>query len=265
MFDKLIESNSVEAEFKPRRKFFMMSSVVVGILFLSAVVVSLYAQNIDLGTDSFELVEMIAPVAADAPEPEPPRQQQQQQNDQQQVSELPNRQDLIARVDQVTKVPDQISTNRFDGLVLPEGKFTHDPNRADSNGSGTPGASSADSSSVSEVVPSESAETKVPPPAVKVEPKKRAPQTKGVVNGFAIDLPKPAYPPAAKAIRLSGVVNVQVLIDEAGNVVSAKAVDGPSVFKSEAERSARRARFKPTYLGDDAVKVTGVIVYKFTL
>ena len=69
MFDKLIESNSEEAEFKPRRKFFMMSSVVVGILFLSAVVFSLYAQNIDLGTDNFELVEMLAPVANDEPQP----------------------------------------------------------------------------------------------------------------------------------------------------------------------------------------------------
>ena len=72
MFDKLIESNSVQADFKPRRKFFMVSSVVVGILFLSAVVISLYAQDLDLGTNTFEIVEMIAPVPTDAPEPEPP-------------------------------------------------------------------------------------------------------------------------------------------------------------------------------------------------
>ena len=93
MFDKLIESNSEEAEFKPRRKFFMVSSVVVGILFLSAVVFSLYAQDISLGTDNFDVAELIAPVAANAPEPEPPRQQPQQQNQTQQ-SESPVRRSI---------------------------------------------------------------------------------------------------------------------------------------------------------------------------
>jgi protein TonB len=57
---------------------------------------------------------------------------------------------------------------------------------------------------------------------------------------------------------------VQVLIDETGNVVSAKAIDGHVFFKSEAERAARRAKFKPTLLSNHPVKVTGVIVYRFT-
>ena len=56
MFDKLIESNSAEAEFKPRRKFFMVSSVVVGILFLCAVMFSLYAQDLDLGTEAYDQI-----------------------------------------------------------------------------------------------------------------------------------------------------------------------------------------------------------------
>ena len=265
MFDKLIESNSVEAEFKPRRKFFMVSSVVVGILFITAVVASLYAQELDLGTNSFELVEMIAPVAAEAPEPEPPRQQQ-RQNDQQETSELPNRQNLVASIDEPTKIPDQISTAPSKDWTIPKGSFTNDPGRPNSDGSGTPGARGADnSSSGPEVVPSEPNEIKAPPPVAKAEPKKTVTQTKGVINGYAIDLPKPIYPAAAKAIRLSGVVNVQVLIDEYGTVVSAKAIDGPAVFKGEAERSAKRAKFKPTYLSDQPTKVTGVIVYKFIL
>src|SRR6187551_3280920 len=123
MFDKLIESNSEEAEFKPRRKFFMVSSVVVGILFLSAVVFSLYAQNIDLGTDNFELVEMLAPVANDEPQPKPPRQQPQQPNQSEQT-QLPNRNELIARVDQPTTAPTTISTTRFTGKTMPYGDVT---------------------------------------------------------------------------------------------------------------------------------------------
>ena len=58
MFDKLIESNSVEADFKPRGRYFTVSSVIVGILFLTAVVVSLYAQDLDLGTDNFDVAEL---------------------------------------------------------------------------------------------------------------------------------------------------------------------------------------------------------------
>jgi protein TonB len=99
--------------------------------------------------------------------------------------------------------------------------------------------------------------------AAKPVVKKPVTQSKGVVNGFAIDLPKPVYSPVARAMNLGGVVNVQVLIDEAGNVVSAKAVDGHILFRPEAERAARRAKFKPTLLSDQPVKVTGVIVYSF--
>ncbi|MBC7795893.1 MAG: hypothetical protein H7Z37_03360, partial [Pyrinomonadaceae bacterium] len=48
----------------------------------------------------------------------------------------------------------------------------------------------------------------------------------GVVNGKAINLVTPPYPPQAKAVRASGQVSVQVLIDENGDVVSATAVSG---------------------------------------
>lgn len=267
MFDKLIESNSVQADFKPRRKFFMVSSVVVGIMFLSAVVISLYAQDLDLGTETFELVEMIAPVPNDAPEPEPPREQPQRQTNQQDSSELPNRRDLIANINRTQLIPNEISTTPNTALTIPDtGRFTN-LDRADSNGTGSPGSETRGTpggSSAAEVVSSEPVEAKVPPPVAKAEPKKAVTQTKGVVNGYATDLPKPIYPAAARAIGLSGVVNVQVLIDEYGNVVSAKAIDGPVIFKTEAERSAKRAKFKPTYLSEQPVKVTGIIVYRFT-
>ena len=262
MFDKLIESNSVQAEFKPRRKFFMVSTVVVGIMFLSAVVISLYAQNIDLGTDSFELVEMIAPVAADAPEPEPPRQQL-RQNDQQETSELPNRQQLIPTIDQTTKVPDKISTDPFRDFTIPKGEFTNNPNQPNSNGSGTPGSSGSESSSPSEVVATEPAETKVPPPVAKEPVKPPRMISDGVINGKAKYLPSPAYPAPAKLVGAYGVVNVQVTIDEEGNVISSKAVSGHPLLRATAEAAAWKARFSPTYLSRVPVKVTGVIAFNF--
>ena len=89
--------------------------------------------------------------------------------------------------------------------------------------------------------------------------------SKGPITGLAISLPKPNYPPLAKQIRLQGQVSVQVLVDETGRVVSAKAVNGHPLFLVEAQRAALQARFSPTKLGDQPVRVSGVITYNFVL
>lgn len=86
----------------------------------------------------------------------------------------------------------------------------------------------------------------------------------GVLNGKATALPKPAYPAAARAVRASGAVNVQVTIDESGNVISASAISGHPLLRATAEQAARNSKFAPTILSEKPVKVTGVIVYNFT-
>jgi TonB family protein len=58
-------------------------------------------------------------------------------------------------------------------------------------------------------------------------------------------------------------VNVQVTIDEAGNVTSASAVSGHPLLRQVAAQAARGAKFKPTLLSGQAVKVSGIIVYNF--
>jgi len=86
----------------------------------------------------------------------------------------------------------------------------------------------------------------------------------GVLNGKATSLPKPTYPAAAKAVRASGAVNVQVQVDEKGNVTSASAVSGHPLLRSAAEQAAKQAKFSPTLLSGKPVKVSGVLVYNFT-
>lgn len=86
---------------------------------------------------------------------------------------------------------------------------------------------------------------------------------KGIVNGSAISLPKPTYPPAAKAVRAAGTVSVQVTIDEEGNVISASAVGGHPLLHQAAVGAARQAKFRPTLLSGTPVKVTGIITYLF--
>jgi TonB family protein len=86
----------------------------------------------------------------------------------------------------------------------------------------------------------------------------------GVVNGKATNLVKPAYPAAAKAVHASGAVNVEVTIDENGDVISASAVSGHSLLRSSAEQAARASKFAPTKLGGETVRVAGIVVYNFT-
>jgi protein TonB len=105
-----------------------------------------------------------------------------------------------------------------------------------------------------------------PPPAPTPAPViKRIVTASTVLNGKALDLPKPTYPPIAKQAGAHGSVNIQVLIDETGKVISARAISGNPLLTAAAQQAAYGARFSPTKLGDQAVKVSGVITYNFVL
>lgn len=93
------------------------------------------------------------------------------------------------------------------------------------------------------------------------EPGSRAPIRAGVLNGKAITLPKPQHPSEAREV--SGAVAVEVTIDEMGNVVAAKAVSGPQPLHQAAVNAALQAKFSPTFLMGEPVKVAGIITYNF--
>lgn len=61
----------------------------------------------------------------------------------------------------------------------------------------------------------------------------------------------------------TGTVVVQVTIDETGKVVKARAVSGERLLHEASVDAARRAKFSPTLLCGEAVKVTGIITYNF--
>lgn len=91
------------------------------------------------------------------------------------------------------------------------------------------------------------------------------PVSGGVLNGTAISLPTPTYPESAKRMRLSGVVTVSVVVDELGRVLTAHATSGPGPLRDAAITAALKARFSPTKLSGQPVKVSGMINYKFSL
>ena len=101
-----------------------------------------------------------------------------------------------------------------------------------------------------------------PPPAPRPLLK---PVSGGVLNGMALVLPAPSYPDTARRMRQAGIVQVEVVVDENGKVISARALSGPSTLRDVAVEAAYRARFSPTKLSGQPVKVTGQINYNFTL
>ncbi|HYJ91910.1 MAG TPA: TonB family protein [Pyrinomonadaceae bacterium] len=266
MFDRLIESDT--SGFTPRRRYFIVSSLVVGLLFISAVVISLYAADIGLGNDTYELSALITPVQPPAEAPEPPQPQQQQRTTTERTSDVPTRVVMQQPIDDVPRTMPPISTvpNRF--LSIPSGLYKIGPQDTEppagmignpnaTGSSGLTGTDGRDTPGTRITSPKE--ELPPPPPAAKPRPR-----SIGVANGYAISLPKPPYPPIALATNAQGKVDVQITIDEQGNVVSAKAVDGPVLLRQAAEQAAWKAKFKPTKLSDVPIKVTGVIVYNFT-
>lgn len=268
MFDKLIVSEPEGADFKNRRNYFMVSSLVVGVLFLAAVVFSIFASDYGLGNRGFELVEMLPPVDMAAAEPEPPRPQT-PTSPSRSASQLPTRQVNMTNLTENPIVPDTVSVVKNNQAARPSNAsfiISNTDSNPASNGSGRnsepsgPGGPGlAETPQVADNI------TVVDPPPVKAPPVVKPPPVKslGVINGRASDLVKPVYSAAAKAVNAQGTVEVQVMIDEVGKVVSAHAISGNVLLRPAAEVAARSSRFTPTLLSQVPIKVTGVIVYNF--
>ncbi len=53
----------------------------------------------------------------------------------------------------------------------------------------------------------------------------------------------PPYPPVARAVRATGVINVVIEVDRAGSVLSANAVDGHPLLRKSAEAASLKWTF----------------------
>jgi TonB family protein len=91
------------------------------------------------------------------------------------------------------------------------------------------------------------------------------PISHGVLNGIALKLPKPVLPEMIRRLKITGQVVVEVVIDGNGKVISARAVKGHPALHQPAVDAAYGARFTPTLLSGQPVKVSGVITYRFAL
>jgi len=273
MFDQLTESNIAQKDTRGRRGYFVVTALLVGILFLSGVVWSLYGKELVLGSGDMELSALIAPVPMPENAPRPPQPKPERREVAETDVKVATRQINMPRVDETPIVPKGVSTTpntskaRTEKFVISPGIEKNGPTTNLAVGTGRSIGTGESSGSGEQTAVVEPPQITIPPPPVKkVDPpveKKKDRISGGVVNGKATSLPVPVYSAAAKAIHVTGVVNVQVMIDESGNVISAKAVSGHAMLRQSAEKAAWAAKFKPTLLSSEPVKVTGVIVYNF--
>ena len=265
MLDQLVESKSHAAEDSKRGGFLLTTFIIMITILMSSWLYSLFAKDYGMGGDELSLETLVAPpVIEDAPEPEPEKQPEKQKDPNVDV-----RKEIIANMNETPpKIPDKPSVvqntvkarnpDRFTALGSTDRDATN-PLPPDYKGSYSTDGSGSDSGNAGQGGDSDSGAPPPPPPPKKV-PKQIS---GGVLNGKATSLPKPPYPPAARAVRAAGAVSVQVLIDESGNVVSATAVSGHPLLRAAAVQAARGARFSPTQLSGQPVKVSGVITYNF--
>ena len=259
MFDNLVESSSHKDDIARKGSFIGVTLLIYGVLIIAFFVAGIYWYDNHLGEMELELTTLVAPVPVPQQQKEPEQKQEAKPVKVEQNVDV--RKELIADVAESRLAPKEVSAKASDVPPVRRGVTTIVGN-SDSNAQvampSGPGAGTV----VAAPARVNIADEPPPPEAPKPTPP-RAPISGGVLNGKAISLPKPAYPPIAKAAHASGTVVVQVLIDENGNVVSAKAVSGHPLLQAVAVGAARQAKFSPTKLSGQPVKVTGVIQYNF--
>ncbi|MBA3320433.1 MAG: energy transducer TonB [Pyrinomonadaceae bacterium] len=92
-----------------------------------------------------------------------------------------------------------------------------------------------------------------------------APVAAGIAGRGALKRVQPVYPEVAKAAGAEGTVEVEIVIGESGEVVSAKAVKGHPLLHQASVDAARQWTFKPTQLSGKPVKVSGRVTFNFVL
>lgn len=269
MFENLVESNSHKDDLARKGSFFfgtIMIYAVLGLILFTYIIIRGKAE-LD-ANDDLDLTALVAPV------PVPPQQAQPEQKEapkpaekQTAQPEVAQRTEFIANVD-APIVPKTVSAVASKVPPVPPGQAVVlgsrnvDPVNSGGpigvpGGSGTVGGGGGGGGNIVKDIGDP------PPPAPTPKPVPKAPISGGVLNGKATSLPKPAYPAMARSAHASGTVVVQVTIDENGNVISARAVSGHPLLQAAAVSAARGAKFSPTKLSGQPVKVTGTITYNF--
>lgn len=83
------------------------------------------------------------------------------------------------------------------------------------------------------------------------------------IPAVAIKKVQPSFPPESHGSAVSGTVMVLVAIDSAGSVISAKAIDGPYIYRRVSEEAARKWKFRPATRDGRNVESQQTLQFRF--
>ena len=92
-----------------------------------------------------------------------------------------------------------------------------------------------------------------------------APMNVGSLIEYVTQKVDPVYPPAARTVRMSGVVKVAVVVDEQGKVAEVQSTTGPQMLQRAATDAVKRWKFKPFVRDGQPTKATGFVSFNFSL
>jgi protein TonB len=87
----------------------------------------------------------------------------------------------------------------------------------------------------------------------------------GSLVEYATQKVNPVYPAQAKTLRMTGVVKVEVTVDEQGQVTAVQNSSGPSLLQRAAADALKKWRFKPFMKDGQPVKAKGFVNFNFNL
>lgn len=93
--------------------------------------------------------------------------------------------------------------------------------------------------------------------------RRHGPLISGVLNMKILNDLLPVYPQKANDKNIQGRVEVQLLINEDGEVIFANPLSGPEELWAESVKAAVTAHFKPTSVSGEPVKITGRVIFDF--
>lgn len=93
----------------------------------------------------------------------------------------------------------------------------------------------------------------------------RSPLEVGSLIGYATRQAQPIYPAAARSMRTTGIVKVEVTVDETGQVSQVQKASGHSLLQGAARDAIRKWKFKPFVRDGQPVKATGFVTFNFLL
>ena len=96
-------------------------------------------------------------------------------------------------------------------------------------------------------------------------PKDNSPLDVGSLVAYATSQTRPVYPLAAKSFRATGVVKVEVTVNESGEVTEVQKASGPSMLQGAAKDAIRKWKFKPFVRDGQPVRATGFVSFNFAL